>query len=137
LTTLLLIAAVTAPMASTVRQTLEAVLPAAPSVIVAQVESSSLARETLWARVDIVAAPLETLRGPARNLETTLTCRYEEGLPHQRGHVTVSPMVSGSGIEFTLKPGDKVILLIAGTDPNETPCRLLRVESLAARSAIR
>jgi hypothetical protein len=66
-----------------------------------------------------------------KNIMTpTLHCRYMQGLPHQRGNLNVSPLVSGSGMEFSVATGDRIILMIerAPADPND--CHVLRIELL-------
>jgi hypothetical protein len=52
------------------------------------------------------------------------SCAYEQGLPHRRGQMQVSPLVSGSGFEMTLKKGDRAVFLLASNG------MLLRAESL-------
>jgi hypothetical protein len=93
-----------------------------------------------WRTLKVSVRPLHSVFGedpiwqkhPKRDLE----CRYQEGLPHRRGDTMVSPLVSGSGLEFNVRAGDRVVLLIEGSAASEKSCRLLRIEPLGALDRI-
>jgi hypothetical protein len=57
-------------------------------------------------------------------------CVYEQGMPHRRGQMQVSPLVSGSGLETTLKKGDRAVFLFASDGT------LLRAEPLESVNQI-
>src|ERR1700732_3099441 len=79
--------------------------------------------------------PVEPLFGDELARQS-LACSYRQGLVHRRGDMVVAPLISGSGIEFGIKSGDRVILLIeAGVDESGS-CNVLRIEPLERRDAI-
>lgn len=82
----------------------------------------------IWREVTFTVKPVRTVLGtlPA----TTLVCRYAEGMPHKRGEAMVSPLVSGSGLEFRAKRGERVILLLSEAMVGKART-LLRIEPLA------
>jgi hypothetical protein len=65
-----------------------------------------------------------------------LLCRYEQGLTHKRGEQTVSPLSSGSGREFDIKPHQRVIFLMAKMPNAGKGCRLLRIEPFENQAQI-
>jgi hypothetical protein len=69
--------------------------------------------------------------------ERELDCRYAQGKPHHRGELAVSPLISGSGMEFATKPGDRVILLLGAADAPGDACMVLRMEGREQRERIR
>jgi hypothetical protein len=81
------------------------------------------------------ATPFETIFGSDVPFGP-LDCRYRQGLVHRRGDLTVAPLISGSGIEFRVKPGDRVILLIGVAEGAES-CNVLRIERLDRRRDIK
>ncbi len=80
--------------------------------------------------------PIETLFGD-EFARQSLDCRYRQDLVLRRGDMIDAPLISGSGIEFDIKSGDRVILLIeAGADESGS-CKVLRMEPLERRDAIK
>jgi hypothetical protein len=111
-----------------VHQSLEAVLGQAGAAVLVEVESvAAPVRQGFEARVDFDARPLATLFGPARG-GAALALTYAQGVPHHRGQTAVSPLVSGSGMEFDLKPGDRVIVLLGAGESDMKRLTALRVE---------
>ena len=86
--------------------------------------------------INFVTTPVETLFGNP-HAARPIACRYLEGLVHRRGDVVVAPLVSGSGMEFTIKTGDHVILLIGGDANERGEFNVLRVEPLDHRERIK
>ena len=116
---------------------LDQVLPRAAVVVVADVQRVTPQPDSaLWRSLTLQVAPVRTILG-AEVQARALTCRYEQGLPHRRGDKTVSPRVSGSGMEFQVTPGRQVILLLASALVDADDCRVLRIEPLASEPAIR
>jgi hypothetical protein len=66
-----------------------------------------------------------------------LDCQYWQGMPHWRGQVAVSPLVSGSGIEFQVVPGDRVVLLLEDVPTQASACRILRIEPLQSEALVK
>lgn len=89
----------------------------------------------MWRVQALQAAPLKTLFGKPVTTPL-LTCRYSEGRAHLRGETRVSPLVTGSGMEFSIKPKDRVILLIADEEPGSSGCEVVRIESMTNEGAI-
>ena len=85
--------------------------------------------EGFFTTIEISAKPVEILFGKVA--EDMVNCEYSQGRPHERGGMRVSPMVYGSGQEFQLKKGDRVIFLLADEKS------LLRVEPLDKLGQIR
>jgi predicted alpha/beta superfamily hydrolase len=93
------------------------------------------ASDAPWRELVVEFRPLDTLFG-ARLPTRATQCSYREGVPHRRGDVQVSPLVTGSGIEFDVKGGDRLILLIGEADAELRACTVLRIESEAATDQI-
>ena len=69
---------------------------------------------------------------------SVLRCSYEEGQPHWRGPKAVSPLVSGSGMEFKVKVGERVLLLIAQhASAAPEACTVLRIEPEGSESLVK
>lgn len=115
---------------------LDDVLARTRTAIVVDIRSAEPRYRHIYRELTFVATPVETLFG--KNVSNPLLdCQYEQGLVHSRGDLVVSPLVSGSGMEFDVKSGDRVILLI-GADGNErTAWNVLRIEPLEQRAAIK
>lgn len=83
--------------------------------------------------------PIRTIFG-TRVPTSTLTCLYTEGRPHLRGALAVSPLASGSGLEFRVRPGDEMIFLVANVGAHDKAgadaCKLLRVEAVQAEALV-
>lgn len=116
------------------REPLESVARRAATILFAEIQHVSEPKaERYFQIVDLTFLPLETLSGqtPSESTEV-LSCRYSQGLPHERHGTTVSPLVTGSGLELQLKAGDRAALLLApAPDPAvsaSTPLLLLRAE---------
>ncbi|MBL8298996.1 MAG: hypothetical protein JNN30_11710 [Rhodanobacteraceae bacterium] len=142
-----------------VHESLASVAVRAQHIVVAEIVAADESDDEAEHSIDIEATPEQVIAGPAleNGMEETLTCRYSEERVQHRGDAVVSPLVSGSGEEFRIRRGDRVILLLAAqaltAAPPDAPsqsapddeqltqsetldCRLLRVESLQNRIAI-
>lgn len=119
-----------------VHESLESVLQKSRAAVVVEVLSVSKPRvDGYWQNVDFQARSIRTLFGD-QQLAQKLTCRYAQGLPHRRGDMAVSPLVTGSGLEFGLKKGDRVIVLIGAREGASELVDVLRVEPLSSEPAI-
>lgn len=117
------------------RESLPAVRQRSQSIVIGElVRVGETRREGYWQSVDLRVRALETLSGTAMQ-PPLQDCSYREGLPHQRGDTRVWPLSSGSGIEFGLKAGDRVILLLAAAAADGA-CEVLRAEPLANRAVV-
>jgi hypothetical protein len=116
---------------------LDTVLARTRTAIVAEISSAPERRdEGIWATLTFRAQPVEALFGKSVG-RRELDCRYVQGKPHHRGELAVSPLISGSGMEFAAKPGDRVILLLGAGDSPGDACKVLRMEGLEQRERIR
>ncbi len=103
-----------------VHESLDSVLARTDRAVVVRVLSVRKAADRFTREIEIEATPQEMLIGQLPD-DSTLFCRYAEGVVHRRGDATVSPLVSGSGEEFDVRRGEQVILLLAPAIPAETP----------------
>lgn len=119
-----------------VHESLENVLLRTRAAVVADVLAASQRIDgPYWRELTLHARIVKTLFGEGQE-QQSLSCQYSEGRPHKRGETSVSPLVSGSGAEFSLKKGDRVILLLANTGDDVKECRVLRVEALQNEEVI-
>jgi argonaute-like protein implicated in RNA metabolism and viral defense len=119
-----------------VHESLESVLQKSRAAVVVEVTSVSEPRvDGYWQNVDFQARSIRTLFGD-RQPAQRLACRYAQGLPHRRGDMAVSPLITGSGLEFRLKKGDQVIVLIGAREGATEVVDVLRVEPLSSEPAI-
>lgn len=118
-------------------QSLDQVLPRTETAIVADVLHAETQRDSpYWRSLVLQVTPVSTLFG-RKAAQRTLQCRYEEGIPHQRGERGISPLASGSGIEFDVVAGNRVILLLAQAPADADDCQVLRIEPLTREAVIR
>jgi len=117
-------------------ESLEQVIKKTRLAVVANASDVSTRREgTAWKVLEFRADVVKTIfGGPA---PAVLRCIYEEGQPHRRGQTAVSPRVTGSGIEFDIQAGDRVVLLIEHAPAHENDCRALRIEPLSSEELVR
>jgi len=115
---------------------LEQVIKKTRLAVVASASDMSTRREgTAWKVLEFRADVVRTIfGGPA---QAVLRCTYEEGQPHRRGQTTVSPRVTGSGIEFNIQAGDRVVVLIEHAPAHENDCRALRIEPLSSEQLVK
>ncbi|MEO8153127.1 MAG: hypothetical protein ABI605_08670 [Rhizobacter sp.] len=117
-------------------ESLEQVIKGTRLAVVAGVTKVSTRCEgAAWKVLEFQAKVVRTLFGEPRL--ALLRCTYEEGQPHHRGQTTVSPRVTGSGIEFNVKAGDRMVLLIEHTPTSENDCRVLRIEPLSSEQLVK
>jgi hypothetical protein len=111
-------------------ESLDSVLTRAQVAVIADILSIEDDRnDPIWRVLILQASVVTTIFGEAIRAPT-LHCQYEQGLPHRRGEMAVSPLASGSGIEFNVIPGDRVVLLIARAPTESGNCEVLRIEPL-------
>jgi hypothetical protein len=118
-------------------ESLDHVLARTRTAIVADIGSVEETEGPRFYRLlTFTATPVETLFG--KNFTThRIACRYLEGLVHRRGDMMVAPLISGSGMEFGIKPGERVILLIAADANEQGEYNVLRIEPLDRRDVIK
>ena len=105
------------------------------AVVATAIEVSTRREGTAWKVLQLRAEVVRPLFGePSPAL---LRCTYEEGQPHLRGRPAVSPRVTGSGIEFDIKAGDRMVLLIEHAPTHENDCRALRIEPLSSEPLVK
>ena len=117
--------------------------------VVRRTETAFIAKIVGVREIDDSAAFAKTLAfevNPVRTIFGThvpapsLTCLYTEGRPHVRGALAVSPLVSGSGLELQVKPGDEMIFLVANVrtqmKAGSDACKLLRIETVQNESLV-
>jgi hypothetical protein len=132
-----MMATVTPCFATQSRESLEAVVSRTEVALVADIME---AREVqgpspYWRVLELSAKPVSLLIG-VPFAERTLHCEYSEGLAHDRGGVQVWPLVSGSGMEYGISKGDRVILLIGKLDAGSDTCSVLRIERVELKDDI-
>lgn len=103
--------------------------------VVVEIVEVKYEESPMWRVLALKATPIRTIFGEPVS-GTAMTCKYSEGRPHLRGTTTVSPLVWGSGIEFSTKPKDRVILLIATGALGTSECEALRIEGLQSEALI-
>ena len=117
-------------------QSLDEVLSEADIALAVEIGSVSEPEKNGYLRhVDFDARLLKTLFGSMESGES-LSLTYHQVMPHFRGNTGVSPLVSGSGLEFNLKKGDHVIVLLKANDTCEGRLSVLRVEPITQLEAI-
>src|SRR6185503_19597723 len=115
---------------------LESVLRKSRAAVVVDVISISMPQvEGYWQSIEFQATSTRALFGDGQP-EQTLACRYSQGLPHRRGDMDVSPLVTGSGLEFRMKQGDRVIILLGGSEGESERITVLRIEPLSSAVTI-
>jgi hypothetical protein len=118
-------------------ESLERVLARTGAAIVADIGSvEERSDHQIYRELVFAATPVETLFGEGF-AAPLLDCRYEQGLVHRRGDLVVAPLISGSGMEFGIKTGDRLILLLAADTNAPSACKVLRIEPLERRKAIK
>ncbi len=118
------------------REPLDKVLLRSHAAIVADLTSTESRTDGFFRILTLRATPIEILFGETVT-PGDLLCQYRQGLIHRRGDLVDYPLITGSGIEFGVKPGDRVILLIAPDGASQGSCRVLRMETLEERESIR
>ena len=74
-------------------------------VVVADIQTRSEHRaNSMWRSLSITAEVVRVVVG-GKPKSSLMQCTYEEGAPHMRGSSAVSPLISGSGIEFDVQAG--------------------------------
>lgn len=109
----LLAASPPAPAGRVVRESLDSVAVRASRIVVAELLSVEAQDDDASLVVVVEAVPEQLLAGEALTDGAPLRCEYRENRPQKRGSALLSPLVSGSGEEFQIRHGDRVILLIA------------------------
>ncbi len=116
---------------------LETILKSTEVAIVADIVSAVDHREnTMWRSIAFQAKVVKTIFGEHFKLPT-LQCVYQQGQPHGRGAKSVSPRATGSGVEFDIKSGDRVIFLIEHAPKEAKACVLLRIEPLKNETTVK
>ena len=119
-----------------VYEPLESVLKKTQSAIVAEVKDVGAAQEDRFHRtIEFDAILVEYIFGELP-MHEELRFIYSEGRPHVREEMRVSPLMSGSGLEFQLNRGDKVIVLIGSENNISTSLNVLRVEPYKSLTAL-
>jgi len=115
-------------------RSLDEVLNEAEAALIVEIVSvSEPVKGWLWMHMDFDARLLKTLFGSVESGES-LSLTYSQGMPHY--DPPRSPLVSGSGLEFNLKKGDRVIVLLKARDSDEERLPVLRVEPITQLEAI-
>jgi len=117
-------------------QSLEDAIGRSRLAVVVEIVAGKYETSPKWRVLRLKAVPVRTLFGKPVT-DSMLTCRYSEGRAHLRGETRISPLVTGSGIEFSIKPKDRVILLIADEVPGDSGCEVVRIEGLETEDAIK
>lgn len=104
--------------------------------VVVEIVTREYETSPMWRVLRLKAIPVRTLFGRPVTAQV-LTCTYSEGRAHLRGETRILPLVTGSGIEFSIKPNDRVILLIADDVPGKSGCEVVRIEAMESEDAIK
>jgi hypothetical protein len=113
---LLLLAGSAAQAGRVVHESLPGVVARSPLIVAVEIlaaEEYDVDRGTR--AIAVTARPLDLLRGELPD-DADLDCEYTEPRVQRRGDAVVSPLVSGSGLEFQLRRRDRAILLLAAPD---------------------
>ena len=113
-------------------RSLDEVLNEAEAVLMVEIDSvSERVEKGFFVHMDFDARLLKTLFGSVESGES-LSLTYSQGMPQPNR----SPLVSGSGLEFNLRKGDRVIVLLKANDSGEERLPVLRVEPITQLEAI-
>ncbi|MCL2161926.1 MAG: hypothetical protein FWH56_08625 [Betaproteobacteria bacterium] len=113
-------------------RSLDEVLNEAEAVLMVEIDSvSEPVKKGFFVHIDFDARLLKTLFGSVGSDES-ISLTYSQGMPQPNR----SPLVSGSGREFNLKKGDRVIVLLKANDSGEERLPVLRVEPITQLKAI-
>jgi hypothetical protein len=116
---------------------LEKVLKSTEVAVIADILSvADRSNSAMWRSITFHAKVVKTIFGEDIK-SPMLHCLYQQGRPHQRGTKFVSPLVTGSGIEFDIKSGDRVIFLIERAPVETKTCLVLRIETLKNESTVK
>lgn len=111
-----------------VYEPLDAVVKKSRCALLVEIQSVGSAQgDSFNKTIEIRAKPLKSIFGKMPSNEE-LSFIYSEGRPHVRGNTEVSPLVSGSGLEFNIKRMAKVIVLIDGNNNISKSLKVLRIE---------
>jgi hypothetical protein len=117
-------------------QSLDEVLLESEIALMVEIGSvSEPVKESFFVHVDFDARPLKTIFGSLKSCESLLLT-YSQGMPHYREDTAISPLVSGSGLEFNLKKSDRVIVLLKAKNSCVERLPVLRVEPLTQLKVI-
>jgi len=105
------------------------------AVVARATDVSSRREGAVWRVLEFHVQVVSTIFGEPTS--AALGCTYEEGQPHRRDQTAVSPRVTGSGIEFDVKVGDRMVLLIEHAPTHGADCRVLRIEPLSSEELVR
>lgn len=118
-------------------EALEKVAARASLAVVVDVVSVEVRRDSpFWQSLSLRVSPVTTIFGQGVGLFGR-RCRYEEGVPHRRHGREVSPLATGSGMEFQVVAGDRVLLLLDQLPAGSGDCRVLRIEPPESQDAVR
>ena len=107
---------------------LDTVLKKTRYALLVEIQSITPVQEDRFGKtIEFTATPLKCIFGEM-GTNGEVSFMYFEGKVHERGKTMVSPLVSGSGLEFKFKKGDKVILLISGNSGVSKSLNVLRIE---------
>ncbi len=110
---------------------LESVVQKSRAALVVDIISVSPFQEDgYWQSIEFHATSTSKLFGD-EPLGQELDCRYWQGIPHRRGDRAVFPLVTGSGLEFGLKKGDRMIVLLREPEGEDELIEVLRVEPIS------
>lgn len=120
---------------------LQEVLPMAKLVFVAAVEKAELVPGDTSTRINLTLMPKESLVG-ALPKGGKIECFYSQVVPVKRDKtgkviLSFSPIINGSGQEFTVKPRQEWIVLIAVKRIlADGPTPILRIEKIESKDLI-
>ncbi|CAN5203027.1 hypothetical protein BH10PSE17_BH10PSE17_08310 [soil metagenome] len=99
------------------------------AIVVDIVRATTSQRDRYHDDVVVEARSVRVIFGPPIQ-DAGIICTFSHGRAHHRGNMMVEPRPAGSGIEFSLSAGERVIFLVARETAQGTGCKLLRVDRL-------
>jgi hypothetical protein len=135
--TCLLIALVSAHASEITLKPLKDVAPNAKCIFIGKILKVDIKKIKNGRRVEILVAPTKNIRG-GMPLASKVSLTYTEQIPaivNKSGKVVghLSPILSGSGKEFTVKKGESWIFLLS----TEKVSKILRIEAVVNENAIK
>ena len=123
------------------REPFQSVIKRSKQVFIAKIVSVKVEKDQRIRRALFVISPLQPVVGDLPTT-TSLRCRHTHAFPRVAGQLRNGPILfagghwTGSGLEFTSKPGETHIFLLGTVATGSSEAILLRVEPIEKKEQI-